>query len=106
MATKWRTVSSGPSASSNTGRSAASAMRGSMVPPLFEEMTTSVVAGLLVAIISRNRTGESESSVLKLTRLRSGLLYLVMVMGAWVEPPWPISTTVSMPLATTSSAKV
>ena len=27
-----------------------------------------------------------------------------MVMGAWVEPPWPMSTTVLMPPATASSA--
>ena len=54
------------------------------------------------------RTGESESSVLNETRfdlLASDLLYFVMVIGAWVEPPCPMSTTVSMPLSTTWSAK-
>ncbi len=55
--------------------------------------------------ISRTRTGESESSVRNFTRLESCLLYLVMVMGAWVEPPWPMSRMVSMPASTASSAK-
>ena len=79
-----------------------------MVPPDFDDTTTSVVAGSQSARSSRMRTGESESSVLNETRfalLASDLLYLVMVIGAWVEPPWPMSTTVSMPLSTTWSAK-
>ena len=79
-----------------------------MVPPDFEDTITSVVAGSQSASSSRMRTGESESSVLKETRFErtvSDLLYFVMVMGACVEPPWPMRTTVLMPLSTTLSAK-
>ena len=53
-----------------------------MVPPLFEEMMTSVRWGSQMVSISRTRTGESESSVLNTMRDESGLLYFVMVMGA------------------------
>ena len=53
-----------------------------MVPPLFEEMMTSVRWGSQMVSISRTRTGESESNVQNFTRLESCLLYFVMVMGA------------------------
>ena len=85
-------------------RTACRARRGSMVPPLFEEMTNSVVSGCASARMARTRTGESESSVLNVTTEESGLLYFVMVMGAWVEPPWPMSTTVLSPWAMMESA--
>ncbi len=75
-----------------------------MVEPLFDDMSTSVCAGSTAARSSRTRTGESESSVLNETRFLSCLLYLVMVMGACVEPPWPTSTTVSTPPSTAASA--
>ena len=61
-----------------------------MVPPDFDDTITSVVAGSQSHKSSRMRTGESESSVLNETRLvftASDLLYFVMVMGAWVDPP-------------------
>ena len=78
-------------------RTACSARRGSMVPPLFDEMTNNVVSGFASARMARTRTGESESNVLNVTMDESGLLYFVMVIGAWVDPPWPISTTVFSP---------
>ena len=58
-----------------------------MVPPLFDEITNSVVSGFASARMARTRTGESESRVLNVIFEESGLLYLVMVMGACVEPP-------------------
>ena len=76
-----------------------------MVPPLFDEITNSVVSGFASAKMARTRTGESESSVLNVIFDESGLLYFVMVMGACVEPPWPMSTTVFSPWAMIESAK-
>ena len=75
-----------------------------MVPPLFDEMMNSVVLGSISASIARTRTGESESMVRNLIRVESGLLYFVIVIGAWVEPPWPMRTTVLSPDAMISSA--
>ena len=58
-----------------------------MVPPLFDEITNSVVSGFASAKMARTRTGESESSVLNVIFDESGLLYFVMVMGAaWNRP--------------------
>ena len=42
-----------------------SARRGSMVPPLFDEMTNNVVSGFASARMARTRTGESESKRLE-----------------------------------------
>ena len=75
-----------------------------MVPPLFEDITNSVVSGFASARMARTRTGESESSVLNTMRDESGLLYFVMVMGACVEPPCPMSTTVLRPCSMMESA--
>ena len=91
---------------SKEARTASSSRRGSIVEPLFDEMITRVFSGSQPVSISRTRTGESESRVLKDTRFLSTLLYFVMVMGAWVEPPWPMRITVSMPSATAASANV
>ena len=52
-----------------------------MVPPLFDEITNSVVSGFASAKMARTRTGESESNVLNVIFDESGLLYFVMVMG-------------------------
>ena len=108
MATRWFAKLISGACASKASRSAEESRRGSMVPPDFEDTITSVVAGSQSASSSRMRTGESESSVLNETRFArtvSDLLYFVMVMGACVDPPWPMRTTVLMPLATTSSAK-
>ena len=104
MATSRLTRSSSLTHSASSLRTARSASLGSMVPPLFDEMMNSVVSGFTSAKMPRTRTGESESSVLNETIPESTLLYLVMVIGACVEPPWPISTTVFSPPAIASSA--
>ena len=91
--------------SATASRTARRARRGSMVPPLFDEITNSVVSGFASAKMARTRTGESESNVLNVIFDESGLLYFVMVMGACVEPPWPMSTTVFSPWAMIESAK-
>ena len=64
----------------------------------------SVVSGFTSARMARTRTGESESSVLNVIFDESGLLYFVMVIGAWVEPPCPMSTTVFSPCSMMESA--
>ena len=84
---------------------ASSTLRISMVPPDLLETSTSVRSKSRPARIERTRTGDTESSTLKSSALRSTLLYLVMVIGAWVEPPWPISKTVLKPSAMMPSAK-
>ena len=78
---------------------------GSMVLPDLEDCTNRVCSTSMPAMIVRTRTGETESSVRNLMRFESTELYLVMVIGAWVDPPWPISTTVFMPRSIISSAK-
>ena len=105
MATRCCTSSSSLMRSATASRTARKARRGSMVPPLFDEITNSVVSGFASAKMARTRTGESESSVLNVIFDESGLLYFVMVMGACVEPPWPMSTTVFSPWAMIESAK-
>ena len=104
MATRCCTSSSSLMRSATASRTARRARRGSMVPPLFDEITNSVVSGFASAKMARTRTGESESSVLNVIFDESGLLYFVMVMGACVEPPWPMSTTVFSPWAMIESA--
>ena len=104
MATRCCTISSSEIWSANASRTARSARRGSMVPPDLEDTMNSVVRGSISDRMPRTRTGESESSVRKRTREESGLWYLVMVMGAWVEPPWPMSTTDFKPWAMMESA--
>ncbi|MPN45143.1 hypothetical protein SDC9_192710 [bioreactor metagenome] len=76
-----------------------------MVPPLFDEIMNSVDSGSASARIARTRTGESESNVLNATNDESSLLYFVNVIGACVDPPWPISTTVFKPRSIIESAK-
>ena len=93
IATKCRTISSSGKNSFSASRNACNIRRGSIVPPLFDEIITSVEAGLILPITSRKRTGESESSVRNRMEPELGLLYLVIVIDACVEPPWPISTT-------------
>ena len=60
---------------------AANSERISNVPPLFDEMMTSVVFGSISASILRRRTGESESSTRNLMS-ESTLLNFVKVMAA------------------------
>ena len=68
-ATRCRASSSAGITWAKASRRAESTRRGSMVPPLFDEMMMSVVRGSAVASTSRRRTGESESSVRNVTRL-------------------------------------
>ena len=75
-----------------------------MVPPDLLETTTRVRSGSTEPRMVRTRTGDTESRTLKSRALVSTLLYLVMVMGAWVDPPCPMSSTVVNPSWITCSA--
>ena len=105
MATRCCTSSSFVIWPANASRTARRAKRGSMVPPDFEDTMNSVVRGSISDRMPRTRTGESESSVRNCTSDESGLWYFVMVMGACVEPPWPMRTTDFKPWAIMESAK-
>ena len=96
IATRCLRISFAGITSANSLRTAQNSERISNVPPLFDETMTSVVRGLISAIVLRSRTGESESSTRNFTA-ESSLLYFVMVMAACVEPPCPMSRTLSMP---------